>query len=252
MNIENKLWEEIAEDWDNLVGDDGNDFHRELIRPATLRMLDPKPDERILDIACGNGMFSCFLASLGVNVVAFDYSPAMIEYAKKRCVNFAKQIMLYVADATDYNGIMSLGKGKPFDKAVANMALMGIPDIAPLLKAVYDLLQIGGLFVFSVTHPCFQTPSKSFTQDGAGVIITEYILPQQYSYQILADNPKCAYHWHRPLQELLGLCFKAGFVVDGLEEPVYEKVKYTHSVWDKVPLPMVVRLRKIAKQEATK
>jgi len=38
MNTEtsNKYWEELAEDWDTRMGDDGNDFHRELIRPATL------------------------------------------------------------------------------------------------------------------------------------------------------------------------------------------------------------------------
>ena len=81
----NKLWEAVAYDWDARIGSDGNNFHRELVRPATVRLLAPQPGERILDIACGNGFFARYLAELGVQVVAFDYSHTMIEYAKMRC-----------------------------------------------------------------------------------------------------------------------------------------------------------------------
>ena len=244
-NNSNNFWEAIADDWDTRVGDDGNDFHRELIRPATLRMLNPQTSERILDAACGNGVFARYLAELGVEVVAFDYSPAMIEHARERSAAYSKQIAFTIADATDYGQMLSLGNGKPFDKAVANMAVMGIPDIEPLFKAVFDMLKPGGVFVFSATHPCFQTPDKSFTPDGRGVITTDYITPKRYSYQILTDNPKCAYHWHRPLQELFRICVDAGFVIDGLEEPVFVKGSCTHSVWENVPLPIVIRVQKI-------
>jgi len=247
MNTEknNEHWEALAEDWDNRVGDDGNDFHRELIRPATVRMLNPKYGERILDIACGNGVFTRYLVERGVHVVAFDYSPAMIENAKKRCAPYLENITLSVADATDYDQLMQLADRKLFDKAVANMAIMGIPDIAPLFRAVYDLLKCGGILVFSVVHPCFQSPDKSINENGSGLIITNYIKPQRYSYQVLADNPKCTYHWHRSLQELLGVCFDAGFVLDGLEEPIFKQGQCTHSVWENVPLPIVMRVRKI-------
>ena len=179
-----------------------------------------------------------------MNVVAFDYSPAMIEHAKERCAPFSERINLSVANATDYGQMIALGGEKFFDKAVANMAVMGIPDIEPLFKAVFEMLRPGGVFVFSATHPCFQTPDKSFTPDGNGVIVSNYISPKRYSYQILADNPKCAYHWYRPLQELLRICFEAGFVLDGLEEPVFDEGKCTHSVWERIPLPIVMRVLK--------
>ena len=68
MNTDNcnDLGEAIADDWDARVGNDGNDFHRELIRPATLRMLNPQSGERILDVACGNGLFTKYLTERGV------------------------------------------------------------------------------------------------------------------------------------------------------------------------------------------
>jgi SAM-dependent methyltransferase len=240
-----ELWDAIADDWDERIGVDGNDFHRELIRPATMRFLDPQPGERILDIACGNGIFACYLAERGIDVVGFDYSPAMIAHAEKRCAPFAERITLKVADATDHDEIIALGGGRSFDKAVANMAIMGIPDIAPLFKAVYDLLPHGGVFVFSATHPCFQTPGRELTPDGAGLITTEYIRTQRYSYQILADNPKSAYHWHRPLQDLLKPCFDSGFVLDGLKEPVFASGRGGSPVWENLPLPIVLRVRKV-------
>ena len=241
----NKLWEIVADDWDVRIGSDGNAFHRELVRPATLRMLSPKSGERILDIACGNGMFALYLAKLDVKVVAFDYSRKMIEYAKKRCADYLENITLSVADATDYSQVMLLGCGKPFDKAVANMAVMDISDITPLFKAVSELLKPSGIFVFSAVHPCFQTPGDAVTADGKGLITINYIKPQRHSVQILADNPKIVEHWHRPLQVLLNECFNAGFVLDGLEEPTWtQKGDARHIIRENIPPSIVMRVRK--------
>lgn len=58
-------WETNAEYWDDYMGDESNVYHRELVRPAVTELLDPSPGERILDIACGNGNYSAFLADMG-------------------------------------------------------------------------------------------------------------------------------------------------------------------------------------------
>ena len=76
------LWEQLADDWDERMGDTDNQYHREIIRPATLKLLNPHSGEYILDAACGNGNFSRFMAKLGVKVTAFDYSAKLIEHAK--------------------------------------------------------------------------------------------------------------------------------------------------------------------------
>jgi len=92
MNPENYigLWDEIADDYDAKMGDDGNSFHRELIRPATLRLLNPQPNERILDAACGNGIFTCYMAAMEVEVVAFDYSSKWLHMRK----NIARLLLI--------------------------------------------------------------------------------------------------------------------------------------------------------------
>ena len=247
---ENALWEALAGDWDARMGLEGNRFHRELIRPATLRLLEPQPGERILDAACGNGLFAGCLAALGAQVAAFDYSPQMIARAKERWAQYLDRIQFSVADATDFTQVTALGGGVPFDKAVSNMAVMDISDIAPLLRAVYAMLKPGGVFVFSAEHPCFRTPGNGFTEDGKGLLTYSYIEPQYHAPQALADNEKRVHHWHRPLRQLLGICFEAGFALDGLEEPVFahDGKEEGRFGWYDIPAVIVFRVRKIAKK----
>ena len=68
-----KIWEENAQFWDNAMGDESNEFHREVVRPKVTELLSPNPADYILDIACGNGNYSSYLAQRGASVVAFDY-----------------------------------------------------------------------------------------------------------------------------------------------------------------------------------
>ena len=90
------------------MGDESNEFHREVVRPKVTELLSPNPADYILDIACGNGNYSSYLAQRGASVVAFDYSKKMIELAKRRQSQYAKQIEFCVADATDRKSILEL------------------------------------------------------------------------------------------------------------------------------------------------
>ncbi|GEL05033.1 hypothetical protein RST01_16600 [Rummeliibacillus stabekisii] len=54
------------------------------------------------------------------------------------------------------------------------MALMDIADITPLVNSLHKLLKTNGTFVFSITHPCFQTPGLrkiNETEDIEGKIM---------------------------------------------------------------------------------
>ena len=149
-----KIWEENAQFWDNAMGDESNEFHREVVRPKVTELLSPNPADYILDIACGNGNYSSYLAQRGASVVAFDYSKKMIELAKRRQSQYAKQIEFCVADATDRKSILELKRNRAFTKAVSNMAIMDITDIEPLFMAVYELLEENGIFVFGNVKKC--------------------------------------------------------------------------------------------------
>src|SRR5918995_6626907 len=77
------IWDEKAAFWDERMGE-GNAFQQVLIGPASERLLAVRPNELILDVACGNGVFARRLAQLGAQVVATDFSARFLELARAR------------------------------------------------------------------------------------------------------------------------------------------------------------------------
>ena len=199
-------WEANAEHWDDYMGDDSNEWHRDLVRPRVTALLDPHPGERILDIACGNGNYSAYLADMGVMVTAFDFSPRMVGLARRRRQHTMVPIDFRVADASDAEDIASLGEPGGFDKAVCNMGFMDISDIGTLLAGIHRLLAPGGTLVFATQHPCFVT------------LTDLYLTPHTYLGDAIPGQPVPHNYHHRSLQDIMGACFKTGFIVNGLME----------------------------------
>ncbi|MFI3293237.1 MAG: class I SAM-dependent methyltransferase [Rikenellaceae bacterium] len=216
-------WEANAEFWDNYMGDESNFFHCDLLRPVTDKLLDAREGELILDIACGNGNYSAYLAERGVRVVAFDYSPRMVELAKRRRSVAYPTIEFHTCDATKSDEIISVVDGRGFDKAVANMALMDISDIEPLFRVLSNALKPQGSFVFSMHHPCFTAPNE------------DYLISQVHKGIAVEGQPMLQNYYHNPFSYIFNVAFKNGFVVDGFEEIPFEG--------ESEPIIMVVRAR---------
>lgn len=203
------IWEYNAEHWDDYMGDMSNDFHRNVVRPKVTELLDIKEGDLILDISCGNGNYSAFMAEHGAKVVAFDYSTKMIERAKKRRSHLLDRIEFTVADATNEQQLMSLQKAGGYTKAVSNMAVMDITEIDTLFSCVNSLLSDNGSFVFSTQHPCFIT------------LTDRYLTPHAYYGTGIPGQPLEHCYYHRSLQDIFNVCLKNGFVIDGFYEEAY-------------------------------
>ncbi len=254
----NDIWEHNAAFWDERSGNDGLIMQRTLIAPVTERLLDLKPAERVLDIACGNGAFARRMAQLGARVVACDVAPTFIERAKARTTQNADRIVYQVIDATDETALLALGE-KSFDAAVCTMALMDLPVIDPMLSAVRQLLKLNGRFVFSVTHPCFnssrglQRIAEEEDRDGQivdvyAIKISGYATPETYRGLGIIGQPAPQYYFHRPLNLLFGACFHAGFVIDALEEPTFgadakPNRPFSWENYREIPPVLIARLR---------
>ncbi len=256
MNDSLDIWRRIAPWWDQSLGE-GNHFQRELIMPTTDRLLAIQRGDCVIDACCGNGNYTRRLAKAGAKVLAFDGSEPFIAAARVRTTPQDGEIDYRVIDATDESAMCALGE-KQFDAAVCNMAMMDLPTISPLLKAMRFLLKPGGRFVFSVSHPCFNSNQSVMTAELAntagqlqqtfGVKITRYLQPSTDLASGILHQPEPHYTFHRPLSLLLGDCFNAGFVVDGFEEPAYPEGSGAKNpfAWKKrpeIPPAVIVRLR---------
>jgi len=220
------VWNKIAEFWDNTIGD-GNVYQDYLIEPATERLLELKPGEQVLDIACGAGRFARRMAGHGATILAFDHSEKFIERAKNRGTADGK-IEFRRIDATDKAAMLALGD-KHFDAAVCTMALMDMSSIEPLISTLPKLLKPDGRFVFSVMHPAFESGNsrkmaEAACNDGkyqivSGVFVTDYANAYEYMGLGILGQPEPQHYFHRPVGMLFNTCFKYGFVLDGIEEP---------------------------------
>src|SRR6185369_1688902 len=221
-------WEANAEIWDARMGDEGNDFFNVLCWDSLASLLDVNPDQRVLDIACGNGLTSRRLANLGAQVTAFDFSENLLEKAKAR-ENPDSNIQYRILDATSEGQLLSLGQGQ-FDSALSNMALFDMAEIETLFTILPKLLKPNGIFVFSLTHPCFNNASSMHMMeefdDGEiktiySVKISRYMTPYSGKGLALRNQPKPQMYFDRPLQYYLNLGFQNGFVLDGFEEHAF-------------------------------
>ena len=232
-------WDANAAFWNEKIGE-GNDFVNLLQWPAILRLLDPQPSQNILDIATGNGLTARRLAALGARVSAFDFSAELIKLAQAR-TSPTLPITYYVLDATDESALLttlassaSSGSSETsslFSSALCNMALFDMADIRPLFHVLPKLLNPGGIFVFSLTHPAFNNTSTVHVaeeMDDEGVIrsvysvkVSQYMTPHQARGAAMRNQPRPQFYFERPLQYYLNLGFKNGFVLDGFEERAF-------------------------------
>ena len=100
-----------------------------------LRMLDPRPHERVLDLGCGDGVLTERLAGLAREVVGVDASAAQVEAARARNLN----VRVVDAQALDYSA--------EFDAVFSNAALHWMHDADAVIAGVFRALRPGGRFV---------------------------------------------------------------------------------------------------------
>ncbi len=125
----------------------GADFSRR--RRASFDALRPKPDERIADIGCGNGMLTRELArTLGDSghVIGIDPSEDMREAARKRC-----------AECTNVDILEGTANALPIDtgsldKAVSLQVFEYLDDLPGAAAEVHRALKPGGRIVVGDMH----------------------------------------------------------------------------------------------------
>ncbi|ADJ28084.1 class I SAM-dependent methyltransferase [Nitrosococcus watsonii] len=100
-----------------------------------LEWLNPKANERILDLGCGDGALLAELAERGCSVVGVDSSPEFINTVK------AQTLEAYLMDGE------RLQFEQEFDAVFSNAALHWMKKSAAVIRGVWKALVPGGRFV---------------------------------------------------------------------------------------------------------
>jgi ubiquinone/menaquinone biosynthesis C-methylase UbiE len=220
-------WGEVAQWYDQLVGEEGSEYHREVVLPGALRLLGVKAGDHVVDIACGQGVLCRTLARQGVLTTGIDAAADLIRHAKDRNRQLAPapggELPLptyYTADVRD----LPFVRDDEFEAGACLLAIQNLNPIGPVFSTVARTLKPMGRFVIVMMHPCFRGAKESSWgwDDKAKVQyrrVDRYLLPRKTPI-ITHPGINKDYTWtfHKPIESYVKGLRSAGLLVDALEE----------------------------------
>jgi demethylmenaquinone methyltransferase/2-methoxy-6-polyprenyl-1,4-benzoquinol methylase len=152
----------------------------QLWRAATVRAVDPRPGERILDVAAGTGTSSAALARNGATVVALDFSAGMIAEGRRR----HPELEFVEADAEK----LPFGDDE-FDAVSISFGLRNVEHPKAALGEMYRVLKPGGRLVVCE----FSKPQRALFRTGYAAYM-RFVMPVVAA---VASSNKVAYGYLR-------------------------------------------------------
>jgi ubiquinone/menaquinone biosynthesis C-methylase UbiE len=211
-------WGPVASWYDQLVGESGSEYHREVVIPGVLRLLALQPGDKAIDIACGQGVLCRILHDRGVEATGVDAARELIDSARQRG---PAEIRYDVADARE----LSFLPAAHFDAAACVLAIQNIHPIQGVFAGVARALREGGRLVLVMMHPCFRGAKEtSWGWDDAKKVqyrrIDRYLLPRKSPIVTHPGQKADVYTWtfHKPIEAYVKALRQAGLLVDAIEE----------------------------------
>lgn len=210
-------WEKSADWYDRILGERGSELYQAVVIPNALTMLAPQKGERILDLGCGQGVFSRAISETGAQVTGVDAAPTLIE--KARTYRSRTPIRYFDRDAAHLEGIGE------FDAASAILCLQNMEHLEKVCTSVASVLKPGARMLWVLNHPAFRIPKQTsweFAKDHSAQYRRVDAYSSTLSIPILMHpgkaNSESTTSFHRSLESLSQAGFAAGMVMAGLSE----------------------------------
>jgi ubiquinone/menaquinone biosynthesis C-methylase UbiE len=158
------------------------------IHALVLERLDPQPDDRWLDLACGTGAVAELVAKRGAQVTGLDLAPALIETARQRAQEQGLEIEYHIGDCEN----LQFGNAS-FDKVSSTCGIMFAPDHEASARELARVTKPGGRVALA-----------NWTPEGGLGRMFQMMAPFQP-----AAPPSSPFDWGREecVRELLGDAF---------------------------------------------
>jgi len=138
-----RAFDRLAPHYDELCGGELFRTMRDAVRRIVQASLEP--GMRVLEIGCGSGIDTAWLASLGVEVFATDPSAGMLERTRARVTAARRGDAVRLLCCGLEHLEAHLGPSCRFDAIVSNFgALNCVPDLQPLGRLAAERLRPGG------------------------------------------------------------------------------------------------------------
>ncbi len=220
-------WGKVSEWYDKHLEHNDDTYHAKVVHPNLLKMLGEVQGKKMLDLACGQGIFSRLLADKGAHVVGVDLGKELIELAEKKNKDYAFRVHYFHGASDDLYMI----KDGTIDTAVCVLAIQNIEKLQETFQEVSRVLKTGGRFFLVLNHPAFRNPKHThWGYDEQANIqyrrVDEYISESKVKIDMTPGSQtdkKFTVSFHRPLQVYVKALGKHKLAITGLQEWVSHK-----------------------------
>jgi ubiquinone/menaquinone biosynthesis C-methylase UbiE len=251
-------WGDVADWYDQHVGDAGGEYHREIVLPGAVRLLALKPGDRALDLACGQGVLCRLLASKGVEMTGVDAAAELIRAARQRQTTDAPPVQYHVGDAREIEFLPA----DQFNAVACILAIQNMHPLGPVFTTASRVLRPGGAFVLVMMHPCFRGPKEtSWGWDEKQRVqyrrVDRYLLPRKTPIVTHPGKEPGKYTWsfHKPIESYVKSLRNAGMLIDAIEEwPSHKKstsgprAAAENVAREEIPMFMAIRAVKVGRK----
>lgn len=198
--------------------EEGDRSREVLLNPALQACMGPLGGKKVLDAGCGEGYLSRKMVKAGASVEAVDYSTEMLKLARERTPS--------ALGITYHHGNLEkleMFGDQSFDLIVSNMVIQDLAHYEQAIAEMQRLLVPGGRFIFSILHPCFQTPQSGWVKDETGKKlywkVDQYFNEGPLEQDMPYDQEEKFLYFHRTLSSYVQTIIEAGLLLEGMIEP---------------------------------
>ena len=204
----------MADHWIEAVerGGDQNPHREGLLDSWMLDAVGDVSGQDVIDLGCGEGRFSRMLAERGGNVTGLDLCERFVEYAAANRTGDERHVL------GDMENLVAFPDGS-FDAAVSYITLVDVPDLRRATAEAFRVLRPGGRFVVCNLHPMV---SASAGWIKHGDVKLHFKLDDYFAEgsRVFGWSGRRFTNLHRTLSSYVTSFLEAGFVLDGLREPM--------------------------------
>lgn len=207
-------------------------FHDKIQKPQLAKYLNERTFKKVLDIGCGFGFYSEYLANFSGSVIGVDISDEMIALAKQQSIKLnveyvCEDILLYEPD-------------EKFNFIFAGFMPSYFVELKEVFNKLFNITAVDGEIVITMLHPIRMS---AIQRTDKGYYVKDYLKKGFYESDFLSENNPLLLYKHQYCQ-VFKAAKSAGFDILDIDEPVINAKDNKHMFYKYNPSIISYHLKK--------
>lgn len=218
----NSSWNNVSKWYSKITSENGHYYHKNIIIPKLLKMLNLNISSNVLDLGCGSGVLGRSIDK-NINYVGVDISKNLITEAKQKDKAYKHKYV--VSDALNFKS------DTKFNVVVFVLSFQNMENGEKIIENVSKMLSKDGKIYLVLNHPIFRIPRQtSWEIDPKTKLeyrrINMYTTKTKIPINMNPGNKNSEYtlSYHTPLFEIVKYLKNNNILIENIEEWTSDKV----------------------------